>query len=230
MHYLYWIHLENHSDPFTEGYIEISTQPKIRFRQHTTDTAPRGGSTVLRQIAAEIGAENLRHTLLTSFPTEEEAQIEERRYRPKSNIGWNIQPGGGVTPDCSGRQDSPETKMKRAASIRKTKSSRSYISPFKGMTDRHSPETRALIGSYHKGKTISEAHRKSASAKLSGDKNPNAVSVDLQDLETHQIYNFKCLKTASDELGINYSTLRSAIRCKQEIVSKKWKILCQGVG
>lgn len=225
MHHLYWIHLEEHTDPFTEGYIGVSTQPKVRFRQHTTDTAAGAGSQVVRRIAQEHGVDVLRHTNLASFTTREEARIEERNYRPKTNIGWNIWVGGGVSPDCTGRVDSIETRLQRAQSNIRTKSTRSYVCPFKGKTDHHDAETRALIGSYHKGKTISEAHRKSASEKMSREKSPVAKSIDLLNIETQELHKFLCLKSASEELSINYSALRSAFRQGQEVVYRKWKIL-----
>lgn len=225
MHHLYWIHLEDHTDPFTEGYIGVSTQPKVRFRQHTSDTATGAGSQIVRQVANELGITALRHTALASFTSREEARTEERNYRPKTNIGWNIWVGGGVSPDCTGRVDTEDTKRKRVATATRTRSTRSYVSPYKGATDRHDAETRALIGSYHKGKTISKAHRKSASEKNSKEKSPLAKSIDLLNLETQVTHKFLCLKSASEELGINYSALRSAFRQGQEVVYRKWKIL-----
>lgn len=228
MHHLYWVHLSEHSDPFTEGYIGISTQPQIRFRQHTTDIAKRSGSRILRQYVDENGIDDLHHTILSSFNSKEEARNEEKRYRPKTNIGWNIWVGGGVSPDCTGRIDSEETKKQRTESIIKTKSSRSYTSPFKGQTNRHNQETRNLIGSYHKGKSISQEHRKAISEKLSGRKSPKAKPINIKDIETNKVYNFECVLEASKEMRINYSALRSAFRNKQQIIYRKWEILYQG--
>lgn len=225
MHYLYWIHLVEHTDPYSQGYIGISVQPEIRFRQHTTDLALGAGSQILRQIVAEYGKDCLQHKVLASYENQNEARQAEHQYRPKTNIGWNIWVGGGVSPNCTGRVMSDETRSKIGESNRQTKSTRSYESPFKGMTNRYSDETKALIGSYHKGKTISETHKKSITEKMSREKHPKSVSVSLKNLETGLTYDFKCLKSASEELGINYQTLRSAMRMKQEIVSKIWKIL-----
>lgn len=228
MYYLYWIHLEEHTDPFSEGYVGVSTQPEVRFRQHSTDLTVGSGSQVLRQIVAELGKECLQHTILASYEDQLEARQAEQHYRPKTNIGWNIWVGGGVSPDCTGREMSEETRAKIAESNRLTKSTRSYESPFKGMNDRHSDETKALIGSYHKGKTISEAHRNSARKKLSRERSPRARPVTLRNMETGSTHSYKCVKSASEELGINYQTLRSAIRMKQDVVAKIWKILWQG--
>ena len=225
MHYLYWVHLEEHNDPFQEGYIGVSTNPKIRFRQHTTDTAIGAGSKVLRQKAIEHGVNALRHTILATFSDRDTARLAEKTYRPKTNIGWNLWVGGGVTPDCTGRSDSPETKQLRIDSATRTRSTRTYVSPYKGMTDRYGAETRALIGSYHKGKVISEAHRKSASEKMSREKSPKAVPVALINTETGANHSYLCVRSASEELGINYSALRSAMRNRQDTVYRVWKIL-----
>lgn len=228
MHYLYWIHLEEHTDPFTEGYIGISRQPEIRFRQHTTDTADKAGSQILRQIVRERDSDCLKHTILETLSNQEDARQQERFYRPKPNIGWNLMMGGGVSPDCTNRQLSDETRQKIGSSNRKTKSTRSYVSPFKDVTGRYSEEVRALIGSYHRGKTISEAHRQSAREKNSREKSVRARSVTLRNLETGFEKTFRCVRSASEELDINYSTLRSAMRQNQEIVAKIWKIIDQG--
>lgn len=230
MHYLYWIHFETHTDPFNEGYIGISSQPSIRFRQHTTNLTTRAGSKILKRIVSEFGADSLRHTILGSYNNREDARIEERRYRPETVIGWNILVGGGVNPDCTGRQLSNETKLKISLGNVRTKSSRSYVSPFKGMTNRHSAEARRLIGLHHLGKTISESHKKSASEKNRRENSIHARSIRMRNKETNQTEEFGCIRSASEKLGINYSALRSAIRNNQDTVYRKWEILYQGLG
>ena len=100
MYYVYWIHLEEHDSPMTQGYIGISNQPEKRLRAHLTDTAPVG-SKVIREMQ---DTSKLVHTILSSVETLAEARETERHYRPLPNIGWNVKRGGGVTPDCTGRK------------------------------------------------------------------------------------------------------------------------------
>ena len=33
--FVYWLHLPEHKDPFTEGYVGVSCNPKTRMRVHT---------------------------------------------------------------------------------------------------------------------------------------------------------------------------------------------------
>ena len=51
--------------------------------------------------------------------TREECLAKEIELRPTSNIGWNIVPGGGSAPDCTGRKHSEETKAKSIDTLKK---------------------------------------------------------------------------------------------------------------
>lgn len=212
MIYVYWIHLENHIDPSSEGYIGISKQPIQRYRTHLN--YKRAFSRGVRAAIEKYGKENIKHSLLFEFIDLIDARNKEFELRPNQNIGWNIAKGGGVTPDVTGRVHSQETRDKISVSNIVTKANRGYIpSQFKGQTDRHSDETKKLIGSYHKGKTISDAHKKAITEKISGGKHPVACSIRLYHVDNPgNILEFDCIKTASDRTGINYSTLRSAHR------------------
>ena len=60
MYYVYWISALNHTDPFTEGYIGLSNQPKKRLKAHTTDTASVGNKKV-REFVNEFGLNAIKH-------------------------------------------------------------------------------------------------------------------------------------------------------------------------
>lgn len=222
MHHVYWIHAHDHSDIATEGYVGISNQPFKRLRAHTTDLA-LVGSGVVRAYVEEHGIHSINHKLVAEYPSLDEARKAEEALRPTANIGWNLKKGGGVSPDCTGRMHSPETKEKISQSNIRTKGSREYVSPFKGVTGRYSAETLSKIGAAQKGKTISESHRKAASEKLSGAKSPRAKKVALQDVTNPtDVRQFDCLGDAATALGINYSTLRAACQ-RGNVAAKRWK-------
>ena len=133
--------------------------------------------------------------------------------------------GGGTTPDCTGRVHTQETKDAIANKNRITKSSRNYESKFKGDTDRWSEEQKALIGSYHTGKTITQEHRQAISDKLSGKNSPVAVSIKIVDTIDGTEHSFDTLKEAAEVLGINYQTLRAANNRGQKLVYRRWEII-----
>ena len=228
MYSVYWIHLEQHTDPLTEGYIGVSNQPKARFRAHTTDNTS-SGSSVVKQMVELYGLTAIKHTILFQDSNFEVAQAKEFEYRPTPNIGWNLAKGGGVSPSNIGRKHSKETVDKITNGVRQTRNNRNYVSPFKGVTNRHSDETRAKIGSYHKGKTISAEHIAAMRLKLSGEHNSKAKSVVVVDTLDNCEYTFKCIRTAATELNIGYSAIRSALRSSNSrLVYKRWLIRYQG--
>lgn len=209
-YYLYWIKAEHHQDPFTEGYIGCSCQPKARFRNHTTDNT-NTGSRAIKQYVLENGIDSVSMEILAEFSSEKEAKEKEREYRPHHHIGWNFQKGGLHNPDCAGFKHSEESKKKRSISVKKTKAQRSYISPFKGKP-RWSDEQKAKIGAYHKGKTISQEHIESMRKKLSGSNSVWAKQTAIKDLNTGQIYIFGSLIEAAKGMNIGHSALKSAKR------------------
>ena len=209
-YYLYWVKAKHHQDPFTEGYIGCSCQPKNRFRSHTTDNT-NAGSKAVKQYVLENGINSVSMEILAEFSSETEAKQKEWEYRPHHHIGWNFQKGGLRNPDCTGFKHSEETKRKRSILVKNTKASRSYISPFKGKS-RWTEEQKAKIGSYHKGKTISQEHIESMRKKLSGSNSVCAKQTAIKDLETGQIHIFGSLIEAAKEMGIGHSALKSAKR------------------
>ena len=223
MFYIYWIHQTNHTDPYTEGYVGLSNQPDKRFKAHTTKTA-QVGSKYLRELSDSDKA-LLSHTILAECSSLEQARELELKYRPLPHIGWNIKRGGGVSPDCTGRVHSEQTKKDIARKNTLTKSTRTYVSPFKGDTERHSEETKALIGSYHKGKTISEEHKQAITDKLSGVNHTKSLAITITDNVTGITKDYVNIREASEQLGITYSTLRSAVRNNQKLVYKRFEIV-----
>lgn len=225
-HYVYWYHLAEHSDMLTQGYIGVTVDLCTRHSAHTVHV--KNSASRLRNAFNKYGEDRIMRTIITTCTKEDAYRLEEQ-LRPLPNIGWNITTGGGAPPDCTGRINSEETKKKMSRNSAKNRLGVS--SPYKGMHDRYSAETRALIGSYHKGKTISDAHRKSCAEKLSGSNNVQAKKVYLvhaQDMAN--VLTFGSISDAAKELGLNYSRLRSLYQDthrKQRPMGKEWICLCE---
>ena len=96
---IYWIHLPDHTDPHTEGYIGITANdPVLRFRRH-----------VQRNPTIREGvSQGAVQTVLREGLTRSEALSLERSYRPKTLIGWNKAKGGGSGMSYPGYHHTPE--------------------------------------------------------------------------------------------------------------------------
>lgn len=91
---VYWIHLPEHTDMFSEGYIGVTKYTaKKRFAQHRE----RSSSSDLQNICKAIrkyGAENLIAETIVIAELDYCFNVESK-LRPKPFIGWNIAIGGG---------------------------------------------------------------------------------------------------------------------------------------
>ena len=104
-HTLYWIHLPEHSDPHTEGYVGITQRdPSERFYGHQRSDKPVG-------VGISQGAVQ---SILREGLTRSEALHLERSYRPETMIGWNIAKGGGSGMSRPGYKHTPEQVSKNS--------------------------------------------------------------------------------------------------------------------
>lgn len=207
VNYVYWYHLASQTDVNTQGYVGVTSD--LKGRDWTHKRGKRGYATILRNAFTKYGEDKVLKDILFTG-TQVDAYDYEESLRPVKNIGWNIAIGGGLPPDCTGRKHSEESIRKMVESNRIAKLGKVYPNKFKGVTDRHSEETKALIGSYHKGKVISEEQKKSMSIKLSGEANYRAKEVfifHISDLSKIHIVNTIGLGCALT--GLSYSGLRS---------------------
>lgn len=114
INYVYWIHLEEHKNPYVEGYIGISINPNKRFKTHSNKRYMDNYN--LYHAITKLGA---KLTILHIYNLREDALNKEEEYRPVEKIGWNIIPGGisppsrkGLSgPDHTGLKHSNETKI-----------------------------------------------------------------------------------------------------------------------
>lgn len=85
---VYWIHFDEHKDPYTEGYVGVTVNLKQRLFHHKSQT-----KRLLDKLMS--GA---KIDILEECTTMEDALLVERKYRPTTLIGWNINKGGRCPP------------------------------------------------------------------------------------------------------------------------------------
>lgn len=89
---VYWIHLSEHTDMFTEGYIGITSKsPLERFKGHIKATR-QGFDYPLNRAIEKYGNKLIVQTILIG--SKEYCCEIERKLRPEQRIGWNLAVGG----------------------------------------------------------------------------------------------------------------------------------------
>jgi len=109
---VYWVHLDSHTDMFSEGYIGVSQDLKSRFKNHVRQPTNQHMANVIKK----YGWDKLVKTQILIADKEYCLDIE-RKLRPNDFIGWNATAGGGFPPKPQkgmgkGRKLSQETKDK----------------------------------------------------------------------------------------------------------------------
>lgn len=89
--YIYWIHLPEHQDILSEGYVGISNNPSKRLKSHRTRSNNPHLSNCFKKYP------NIVMDVLIEAEESFCKEIEEK-LRPSKNIGWNIEKGGGKPP------------------------------------------------------------------------------------------------------------------------------------
>jgi hypothetical protein len=90
---VYWIRTEEHTDMFKEGYIGVSMDAELRWKQH----GRRMGNPHLRYAIEKYGWDNLKKEVIVIASRDYCIDIE-KKLRPEPDTGWNIVPGGGYPP------------------------------------------------------------------------------------------------------------------------------------
>jgi group I intron endonuclease len=91
--FVYWIHLPEHFDVTTDGYVGIATNFEQRMFAHKS-CAKTGKEQTLYKAIRKYGWENLvKEVILIS--NENYCLEIEKKLRTKERIGWNIAIGGG---------------------------------------------------------------------------------------------------------------------------------------
>jgi group I intron endonuclease len=114
--FVYWLHLPTHTDPFSQGYVGVSCDPKKRLRVHTwLAKKGRHENPILENVFNKH--EKVLHTILL-IGEENYCYEIENKMRPSKNTGWNINIGGTKPPECdwTGKTHTDETKLKMSQS------------------------------------------------------------------------------------------------------------------
>ena len=122
--FVYWIHLPEHTDIFTQGYVGITTTSvEKRFQQHRYQ-ARKGGIHLINKVVRKYEERLVVDTILIS--TLDYCLDVEFKLRPEPYIGWNSSVGGThlgktdySTPD--------EVRKKISESVKKTHQERPWI-------------------------------------------------------------------------------------------------------
>lgn len=89
--FLYWIHLKEHNDIFSQGYVGVTKNIVNRFWRHKTlsRTSPHVADAIQKH-----GWDSLVKEILV-ISNNKYCLLLEEKIRPVKNIGWNIALGGG---------------------------------------------------------------------------------------------------------------------------------------
>lgn len=115
-HTVYWIHLSEHTNINTEGYIGVSNNPKRRLSEHIRSASKKNANTLFSSKLIAHKTEIMQTIIYHG--TEESCYQLESSLRSKKNIGWNINVGGLRPPDKTGWSPSVETLEKRSKSLK----------------------------------------------------------------------------------------------------------------
>jgi len=116
---LYWIHLPEHTDPASEGYLGVTNNFQARLKKHLNDILNNKHKNIhLTNAANKYGWDNLlKEVILTDI--EHNCYLKENELRPHINIGWNIATGGHKGPGRKrGQKIDPISIIKRQETIR----------------------------------------------------------------------------------------------------------------
>lgn len=149
MYTVYWIHLPEHIDMFTQGYIGVTSRhPSDRLYEHISTK-----NTHLSNAFIKYGNKMIQTTILVGL--EDYCYEIEYRLRPSDHIGWNIVKGGGCPPSWKGIEKTAEHR----ANISKAKKAAGY---------KHSAETLAKIQAKRSNYKVTDEHKANVSKALKG--------------------------------------------------------------
>ena len=141
--FVYWIHLPEHNNTTTQGYIGVSKNPKKRLQSHFNDARTNNHCNPYFSRILKKYNDQLTQTII--FEGEDTAcYAYEEELRPSKNIGWNANKGGICPPSNKGKKHS----LDHCANISKGK--------LGGTRSPVTAETRQKLSDANKGKIRSE--------------------------------------------------------------------------
>ena len=95
---VYWLHLKEHTDVFTQGYVGVTTRLiDIRFKEHCNKfSSSYNQYNPLHLAFAQYGIDNVVRTRLCACAEQQAYEVEEI-FRPFEYMGWNTAEGGRIS-------------------------------------------------------------------------------------------------------------------------------------
>lgn len=112
---VYWIRHKDHDDIFSQGYVGVSKNHEVRWKQHKSKINKKVHDNAHFAAAVEKYGWDALVKEVVVFAEKDYCYEIENKLRPKEQTGWNIAPGGNKPPTTK-----PHGK--------------DYISPLKGVS------------------------------------------------------------------------------------------------
>ena len=95
---VYWLHLKEHTDVFTQGYVGVTTRLiDIRFKEHCFKfNNSYNQYNPLHLAFSQYGIDSIVVTRLCVCPVKQAYEIE-KLFRPFEYMGWNTSEGGKIS-------------------------------------------------------------------------------------------------------------------------------------
>jgi len=221
---VYWIHLPEHTDIFTEGYIGVSVNgAACRFAQHKAATL-RGGTYLLHNVIRKYQEALVVDTILQGSP---EYCLEiEYRLRPTACIGYNLAIGGNSPNLGRKHTEAAITAMRLAAIGRKTSDATKLKLSVSGKGRVHSEASRNKMSVSRTGHTqnsTSVRQKMSASQKLRPSWNNSNANEEVWKL-AEEVFNYHKMhpKHGIMRIGNAFSLDRNNLRVLLEKIKAGW--------
>lgn len=214
MAYVYWIHLPEHTDMTTEGYVGITTKSvETRFKHHIQNAKREYRLPIHKAL---VDNDNCVVTTLL-IGSVEYCRLIERELRPQPYTGWNTSIGGDMGRLGIKHTEESRKKMRDAALGKivseETRKKQSLIR--KGKPRVLSPEMWAVVRYKASQQKHSEETRKKLSdnaKKLTGKwKNPQAGPSWKFAIQLYELFLLKnCTKKmVAEKVGVTLNEMRS---------------------
>jgi hypothetical protein len=110
--FVYWIHLPDHTDMYSQGYVGVSNNPTRRLQEHKNSKDNKHLSRALTKYS-----DSVLQTVIFNGDSES-CYLYEEQLRPTTNIGWNINKGGANPPSRLGWNPTATTLQKRSKNLK----------------------------------------------------------------------------------------------------------------
>lgn len=201
MAYTYWIHLPEHTDPKTQGYIGVYKAQNIeqRWNRHKRD-AILGSEYIVHKAIRKYS--NLVYEVLFCGSYEGCLQLEAY-WRPDLRTGWNIHSGGRSCSPMQGRTHTTISKLKMSNSqTGKKRSVESLAKQSRTMKGHSTSElTKAKISEAQKGKANSGVLKRRKQVVANTGEIFDSVSAAARWVGIHSSSIFKQIKSVYETAG-----------------------------